>query len=139
MSLILKMIPINVVSSPNYWNYSKDSFWTVTGGVAADLYGLLTIVDAMGNRPYVPAVGSGLVATFQRGDYTGSITNQHLTVVKSGAMDANFRSMIKISLTADEATNVTSGTVLFMLTEGANVVKWSQNWSVKKLNTSAGF
>lgn len=134
----IKVVPIEMILAPNSWKVSTDK-WTVTAGLADDLWGQITISDALGVRPYVPALGSTLQAVFQRGDYIGSITNQHLTVTKVALMDTNFRSLVKIALTADEATNIISGTVVFTLTEGTSVEKWTQNWAVKKLNTTAGF
>lgn len=136
---ILKVIPINMITTPNFWSATKDSFWVVTAATAIDLWGQITVVDALGPRPYVPANGSVLQAVFQRGDYIGNINNQNLTVTKTCILDSNFRAMAKISLTADEATNIISGTIVFTLTEGTLVNKWTQNWSCKKLNTSAGF
>lgn len=135
----IKIIPINMISSPNSWVATKDTFWTVTDAMAIDLWGQLVTVDAIGTRPYIPALGAGLQAVFQRGDYIGSINNQNLTVTKAAAIDPNFRAMVKIALTAPDATNVISGTIVFTLTEGSVVHKWAQGWSVKKLNTSAGF
>jgi len=137
--MILQVVPINMISVPNFWSISKDKFWQVTGGQAVDLWGMLTVVDSLGTRPYVPALGSSLQMLFQRGDYIGTVNNLNLSVTKTGAMDSNFRALVKFSLVAQEATNVTSGTVVFTLTEGVVVNKWGQNWGLKKLNTTAGF
>lgn len=134
----IKVIPIEMIKTPNYWKPSTLK-WEVTGGIADDLWGQIVISDALGTRPYVPAAGSVLQAVFQRGDYIGSITNQNLTVIKVCQLDTDFRSLVKIALTAAEATQIISGTVVFTLTEGAIVEKWTQNWCIKKLNTSAGF
>jgi hypothetical protein len=132
-----KVVPIDMILAPNSWKVAVEK-WTVTAGVADDLWGQITITDALGVRPYVPALGSTLQAVWQRGDYIGSITNQGLTVVKVAVMDSNFRSLVKFSISSADATNIISGTVVFTLTEGTNVEKWTQNWAVKKLNTSAG-
>jgi hypothetical protein len=137
--MTLKAIPINMVAAPNSWAPTKETFWVVTDAMATDLWGQLIIVDSMGSRPYVPKIGSGLQAVFQRGDYIGNVTSQNLTVTKAGVLDADFRAIFKLPLTAQDATNIISGTIVFTLTEGAVVQKWSQNWAVKKLNTSAGF
>lgn len=137
--MLLKLIPVNVISAPNFWSATKESFWTVTANQPNDLWGLLTIVDSLGSRAYVPALGSTLQILFQRGDYIGSITNQNLSVTKTAAMDTNNRALMKIGLIAQEATNIISGTAVFTLTEGAVVQKWTQNWAIKKINTSAGF
>lgn len=137
--MLLKMIPINLITAPNFWSVSKETFWSITSGQATELWGLLTIVDSLGTRPYVPALGSSLQALFQRGDYIGSVSNQQLSVTKSAAMDVNFRAVMKFVIAAPEATNIVSGTAVFTLTEGATINKWGQNWSIKKINTSAGF
>ena len=128
-----------MISAPNFWSATKESFWTVTANQPNDLWGLLTIVDSLGTRPYVPILGSTLQILFQRGDYIGSVTNQALSVTKTATMDTNNRALMKIGLVAAEATNVISGTAVFTLTEGAVVQKWNQNWFLKKINTSAGF
>jgi hypothetical protein len=135
----LKVIPVNMVAAPNSWAPTKDTFWSVTDAIAVDLWGLLTISDTLGIRPYVPIAGSVLSAVFQRGDYIGSTNSQNLTVNKTAVMNSDFRSLVKIPITSDEATKIISGTVVFTLAEGSSVKKWGQNWSVKKLNTSAGF
>ena len=137
--MTIKVQPINMITPPNAWANSKDNFWVVTDAVAIDLWGILTISDAMGSRPYVPAAGASLQATWMRGDYIGSITNQQLTVNKVASFDTNFRALVKISLIAQEATNVISGTIMFTLTEGSIINKWNQSWACKKLNTGAGF
>ena len=142
--MTLKIIPINMYAAPNAWAPTKDTFWTVTDATAIDLWGQIVTVDPHEHwhntlRPYVPAVGSSLVALFQRGDYIGSLTNLNLTVTKVATMDSNFRAMIKISISSADATNITSGTIVLTLTEGTVVNKWAQNWAIKKLNTSAGF
>ena len=137
--MILQVVPINMIAAPNFWSTSKDKFWQVTGGQAVDLWGMLTVVDSLGTRPYVPAPGSNLQILFQRGDYIGTVNNLQLSVTKTAAMDANFRAIVKFSLVSQEATNVTSGTVVFTLTEGVVVNKWAQNWAIRKLNVSAGF
>jgi hypothetical protein len=137
-SMILKIVPINLITSPNFWSPTKDTFWQVTGAQATDLFGCITILDNLGQRVYVPASGSSLVALFQRGDLIGTNNNLHQTVTKVCTLDNNLRSLTKISLTAADATNIISGTVVFTLTEGLNIQKWTQNYAVKKLNTGAG-
>jgi hypothetical protein len=128
-----------MILPPNNWAPTKDTFWPVTANQAIDLWGILQINDAIGLRPYVPASGASLSAVFQRGDFIGSVTSQNLTVTKTASLDPNFRALAKISLTAAEASNVTSGTIVFTLTEGTAVQQWTANWSIKKLNCSAGF
>ena len=137
--VLLKVVPINMITAPNFWSVSKETSWSITAGQATDLWGLLTVVDSLGTRPYVPALGSSLQALFQRGDYIGSITNQQLSVTKTAVMDTNFRALVKFAIVAQEATNIVSGTVVFTLTEGAAVNKWGANWAIKKINTTAGF
>lgn len=136
--MALKMIPINMVNSPNFWAPTKETYWVVVAGQAADLWGELVSVDALPLRPYVPAIGATLSVLFQRGDL-GTIQPQNLSVTKMAVLEPNLRALFKVVLIAAEATNVTSGTIVFTLTEGAVVNKWSQNWSCKKLNTSPGF
>jgi len=136
--MTIKVMPINMISSPNSWTTTKDTFWIVTDATSVDLWGQIVTVDTLGTRPYVPALGSSLQAVFQRGDYLGSISNQNLTVTKTAIMDTNFRAMVKISLTATDSTNVISGTIVFTLIEGPVTHKWTQPWSIKKLNTGAG-
>lgn len=134
----LSLIPINVVSAPNYWAPLGVNYWEVTGGVSKDIWGSLQVEDTLGTRPYIPISGAQLQAVFQRGDHIGGNTTT-LTVTKIAALDTSNRSLAKIALTAQDATSIISGTIVFTLTEGSIQYKWVQNWAVKKLNTSAGF
>ena len=160
---MLKFVPINMISPPNYWTYLgspaatpgnnfaggflgvpfsygpvPDSFWTITGGQATTIWGMITLSDTMGNRPYIPATGASLTALFQRADYGGSLTNQHLSVTKICNLSLSFGAMFSMSLTANEATNITAGTVVFTLTEGTNTQVINQHWAVKKLVIAPG-
>lgn len=143
---MLLVTPINMICAPNSWAPLGVSYWTVTGGIATELWGVLQIQDSLGTRPYVAASGATLQAVFQRGDLIGvspkgippTTTPNELTVSKVMIFDSQNRSLVRIPLTAQDATNVISGTVIFTLTEGANVNKWVANWAIKKLNTTAG-
>lgn len=143
---MLLVSPINVISAPNSWAPLSVSYWTVTGGIAKDIWGLLQIKDELGTRPYIAATGATMQAVFQRGDLIGvaatgsppTMTPNAYTVTKTIAFDSQNRALVKIPLTAQDATNIISGTVVFTLTEGATVNKWVMNWGVKKLNTTAG-
>lgn len=143
---MLIVTPLNVIQAPNSWAPLGVSYWTVTGSVAADLWGLLQIDDSLGRRPYIAAAGASMQAVFQRGDLIGvspagippTTTPNQYTVTKNIVFDSQNRALIKIPLTSQDAANVISGTVVFTLTEGATVNKWVANWAVKKLNTTAG-
>lgn len=145
MKLILT--PIEMLQAPNLWSPTGNTFWQVVGGVAVDLWGVLQVIDNLGTRPYTPSVGATLQAVFQRGDLVGvpflglpsTQTPNTYTVTKTCTFDTNNRSLIKMGITAQEATNITSGTIVFTLTQGSAVEKWAQNWAVQKLNTTAGF
>lgn len=133
-----KASPITMISPPN--NYLRgEKAWTVTGGQAVDLWGILEVVDSMGVRPFVLVPGGSIQVTFPRGDFIGSPVSKELTVLKVASLDSNFRALFKISLTAAEATNIISGTVMFKAIEGLVTEIWSQNWFVKKINVGAGF
>ena len=134
---MISLIPIQIAQAPNVWTPLQNKFWTVTANMTSTLQGFLQTDDPYGKRPYVPALGATLQAVFQRGDNIGGNTTT-LTVTKLATFDVNFRSLATFTLTAQDATNVISGTVLFTLTEGSSIQQWSQNWAVKKLNTSAG-
>lgn len=134
----LRVVPINMINSPNYWSPTKETYWPITANTAVNLWGELTIVDSLGTRPYVPALGAILQASFQRGDFIGSLTNQSLSVLKTALLDTNFRALFQLQLAATEATNIISGSVVFTLTEGTNVQTWSQHFMAKKFNVSAG-
>lgn len=143
---MLVMTPINMIAAPNAWAPLGLSYWTVTGGVATDIWAVLQIDDTLGRRPYTAAVGAVFQAVFQRGDLIGvaatgippTITPNQLTVTKTLVFDAQNRTLVKIPLTTQDATNIISGTILFTLTESALVNRWAANWAIKKLNTTAG-
>ena len=137
---MMKVFPVNMISAPNFWAPTTETYWQVTAGIPVVLWGQLGIVDQLGTRPYVPAAGATLAALFQRGDFIGSITNQNLSVTKTATLDPNFRALINFSLSAADATNVMSGTVVFTLVEGGTTSQqWVQNWFTKKFNCTAGF
>lgn len=143
---MLLVTPLNVISAPNAWAPLSVSYWTITGGIAKDIWGLLQIQDELGTRPYTAAVGATMQAVFQRGDLIGvaatgsppTMTPNSYTVTKTISFDSQNRALVRIPLTAQDATNIISGTVVFTLTEGTTINKWVMNWGVKKLNTTAG-
>ena len=136
--MMLTLTPINLVQAPNHWMPLGTIHWTVTANVATSLWGLLQIQDSMGQRPYIPASGSTMTAVFQRGDMIGGGGNVQ-TTTKTAILNTNFRAIAEFQLTSQDATNITSGTVVFTLFEGGTEIKWAQNWACKKLNTTAGF
>lgn len=133
--------PIEMVSAPNFWAPSGKDYWTVTANVPVTLHGVLEITDSLGTRPYTPVAGATLSALFQRGDQIGHVTpNQSpQSITKAAALDANSRSLVSIALTAQDATTIVGGTIVFTLTETGVSKRWTQNWAIKKLNTTPGF
>lgn len=146
---MFQIVPINMITTPNFYTVSKDSFWTVTANVATTLWAQLQVSDDLGVRPYTPANGATLQVIFPRGDNIGYNTQVTLgvpasvpptiTVTKNAAVDNTNGSLFQIGLSNTDATNIISGSIFISFAESGKTYKWNQNFFVKKLNTGNGF
>jgi hypothetical protein len=140
-----KIIPLEMISAPNYFSALPNNRWTVTGGNPATLWFQLQISDNLGDRRYIPAVGATLEVTFQRSDsvsmgfntsYPTQLSTTPQSIIKPATFNASDRSLGSFVLTPVDASNIVSGSLLFKFTESGVVNQWVQNWSIyKKLVT----
>jgi hypothetical protein len=144
--MALKAVPIDMITAPNFYSVLPNNRWEIVSPNAQALWFQLCIVDAMGQRPYVPAVGSSMVVTFQRADLISltntpppTLTNTSRNVVKTALIDSNNRSLMKLDMTTQNIQDIVSGTAKFTLTEGSNTTVFLANWSVYKKLTEPGF
>jgi len=143
--MTLKAVPIEMLSAPNFYSALPNGRWEITSPNAQDLWFQLWVVDSMGSRPYVPAIGSSMSVTFQRSDLIAlqgvpsQLTNSSQSVVKTAMIDSNNRSLMKLVMTSQNIQDIVSGTTKFTLTEGAVTTTFLANWSVFKKLTNPGF
>ena len=146
---MFKAIPIEVLSSHNYYSPLPNGAWVITDPNQTSLSFRLDIDDALGQRPYVASSGSLISVIFQRASAISLIqspTNsfsiqqeESQTVTKTASMDTNNPSIWSFSLTSQDVSAILSGTVKFTLTESSSSTTWLQNWAIQKELTSKGF
>lgn len=142
--MTFKVIPIDMISAPNYWAPLAEKMWTITSPNAQVLWFSLCVDDALGLRPYSPAAGATIVATFQRSDLIsvgtrGTLVNTVQNVTKNGTFNAQARNICSLSLTPLDAAAVASGSIKLDFTESGVTTTWLQNWAIKKLLTDPGY
>jgi len=140
---MFKVIPIDMISAPNFWAPLPEPRWTVYEPNASTLWMQLMIDDSLGERRYIAAGGAALTVTFQKADSLASTQGKLVYTPQSidalGAFNANDRSLVSITLTADQVKTLVSGTVKFKLLEGVTNTTWVQNHCITKKSASPGF
>ncbi len=137
----MQVSPIEIITSPNYYSYLKDSQWVVGDGIAATLAGQIWIVDALGSRPYFLPSTANLKVTFLRAD-TPQVVTAAQSIMKTVVPDSLERSIFTFALTTQDAKLVISGSVIFELTDTnlSNINQsWVQNYGVLKKMIGPGF
>ena len=144
--MAFKVVPVDMITAPNYYSALPNGRWEITSPNAQSMWFQLYIVDGMGSRPYVPAIGSSMSVTFQRADLISltntpppTLINTPKSVTKAAIIDSNNRSLMKIDMTTQNIQDIVSGTTKFVLTEGAVSTTFLANWSVYKKLTDPGF
>lgn len=137
-----QVIPLDMVLAPNYFAPLGDVRWLITDPNPTTLWFQLGILDALGLRRYITAVGATLTATFMRMDALtsslGILTSTPQTVAVNATVFATDASLFSLALTTQQIQNIVSGTIQFSLTEGAVVTTWNQNWLIQKSLTNPG-
>lgn len=140
-----KVVPLEVISAPNYYSVLKNNRWDITNPNQQVLWFQLQIIDNLGARHYIPATGSTLEATFMRADKltagprASQLTYTAQSVVKSCVANASDKSLYSISMTSQDVQNIVSGSVKFRLVESGIETVWLFDWGVSKKLTDAGF
>ena len=143
--MAFKIVPLDVISAPNYYSALPNNRWEIINPNAQTLWFQLQIVDNLGTRRYIPATGSTLEVTFQRSDsvVTGPRANQlthtNRNVVKAATGNASDKSLFSISMNTQDIQNIVSGSTKYKLTEGGIESTWLFDWSVYKKLTDPGF
>jgi hypothetical protein len=136
---------IELITEPNYWSFVQDDNWTITDVNAIDLWGMIHISDSISNRRYVAVAGATLKVTFLRADSIDltqnlrTLTYTTRSITKDAAFSTYDRSLVKFSITSQDAAAIVSGSAKFELKEGTKTTIWIQNWFVKKQSTTPGF
>lgn len=140
-----KVLPLDMINAPNYWSPSADGVFALGDVNAQTVWFQLRISDALGERRYMPAIGSGLQIIFQRADNfsvgqlnPNVVSQQTLTITKQGVAQSQDASLFSIALTAADAGQIRSGTLKVILTEGGVQNTWVQNWAVVRKMTAPG-
>lgn len=143
--MIFKVIPIDMITPPNYYALGSEPRWTIIDPNPTVLWMQLMIVDALGERRYITATGATLNLTFQRAD-TFSTKATPPTLVQTAAgltlpstVNANDKSLFSLSLTTQSVQTIVSGSVKFTFTEGSSTNTWVQNHMISKQLTAPGF
>jgi hypothetical protein len=141
-----KVVPIDMISAPNYWAPLTEARWTITDPNAVTLSLQLEISDSLGERRYILATGGTLTAIFQRADAysssnspAGSLVQTSQTISISCVVNANDRSLFTLPMTQQQVQGVVSGTVKFSMVESGVTTIWNQNYLLVKKLTGPGF
>jgi len=132
---MLQVVAIDMINTPNFFKQATE--WQVTSGNTASLWFQLQTVDSLGIRRYIPATGAIVRVEFMRARST-AVGQSAQTFQKTAAQDASDRSMFRIDVTAADTQSLISGTVKFLITEGANTSTAQQPYFIKKILTGPG-
>jgi hypothetical protein len=126
---------IDMVDSPNFF---KESLWETTPGNSTRLYFQLQIVDAMGERRYIPASGATMKAEFQRARSLSAMNPVSQSIQKNAIAIPEDKSMFYIDLNTADTQAIISGTVRFTLVESGVTTVFVQNYFVTRKPVTAG-
>lgn len=134
-----KVVPINMITSPNDYGNLPNGQWVILSNAAATLWFQLNKVDIIGERRYIPQAGSTMQVIFPRADTysqpaTGNITVTQNTITKTASPLVQDNSIFSFAITGQDASNIVSGSVKFNLTIAGVSYNWIQNYVVKKLS-----
>ena len=139
-----KVIPIDMISSPNYWAPLSEARWAITDPNAVTLNFQLEITDSLGERRYMLGSGGTLTAIFQRADaystiQPGSLVQTSQTISISCVVNSGDRSLFALPMTQQQVQGVISGTIKFSMVESGVTTVWNQSYLLVKKLTGPGF
>lgn len=142
---IFRVVPLDMITAPNFFGYLRDFQWTIVGNNPVVLWFQFQVSDTLGTRRYTVATPGTVALTFLRADTAGVSPSappvtfstqtpvaQTQTIYKVATPYTTDRSLYSISLTAQETATLTSGTVQVTLTENNQPITFNQNYLVKK-------
>ena len=128
--------PIDVVTAPNYYSFSASNTFALVDPNATTLNFLLMINDALGTRPYFPAMNATLTLTFGRmNQFTNGRVNPIETsqsIIKPATRNVTNGSMYSVKLTTQDVQNIRSGSLQFTLIDNGTTTISNENWKVTK-------
>jgi len=135
MSLSLQ--PIEYFGNVN--DFKPASAWEVVHNSTLRIYFVLTKVDSLGTRRYIPSTGTAVSLNFLRSRpaTTGSTAQ---TIAKTAvALSSDDKSMYYVDLTAADSTAIISGGVQLVITTGSNAQNYNLPYLVKKIIATPGY
>lgn len=133
--------PIQLYCSPNdFAPYPSGQPWEVTAKTATTLSFQFQTTDTMGTRRYLVPAGRTVTVKFMRAKVMklGQLDTAQTFSVAAVPMTED-RSIWTINLTADQASQVVSGTVVFEIYQGPTLVQTIQKaYAVKKISLGTG-
>ena len=133
--------PIQLYCSPNdFAPFPAGQPWEVTPKSAISLSFQFSTTDTLGTRRYLVPAGRTVSVKFMRAKVMklGQPDTAQTFSVPATPMTED-RSIWTINLTADQASMVASGTVVFEIYQGATLVQTIQkNYMVKKIAIGPG-
>jgi hypothetical protein len=132
---MLKSQPIEMITSPNFFKIIPE--WNIIGGNSSSIWFQLQVVDSLGTRRWLPATGAVMKLEFMRARST-AVGQTTQTFQKTAAQDAADKSMFRVDLSAADTQMIISGSVKFLLTEGAATTTFQESFILKRTLTGAG-
>lgn len=140
--MLFKILPVEIIQSPNYYSILPDGAWNVYDETSTVLGLLLQVSDSLGSRPYIVSSGDTLQAEFPRSDSLaiqsgtrGTVNSTSRAVIKTCDVDSNNKSLFTISLTSVDISNIISGSMKFTFKYGTVTRTWLESYIViKKIN-----
>lgn len=113
--------------------------WDISSGSPVTLYFVLTKTDGLGTRRFIIDNSTTVNVLFLRSRPAKSGETAKTISKTALAVSANDKSLFQINLSADDATNILSGSVQLAVTIGGAQNKSSVPYVVKKSISSPGF
>ena len=139
---MLTAAPIQMISAPNFFSQLVE--WQIIGGNSANIWFQLQVSDAIGTRRWIPAPGASVSVEFLRARTlqvqggVSSIPPTSQTFTKPATQLPDDRSMWSVNLLPADTSKIVSGSVVFVITEGANVTTFIVPYMIKRTLTSPG-
>jgi len=129
--------PIEYFSNINDFTFIKS--WEVSSGSPTTLYFILTKTDGLGNRRFIIDNSTTVNVAFLRSRPAKSGETAKTISKTATVVSPNDKSLFQITLSADDAATILSGSVQLIVTIGGAQNKSSVPYIVKKSISSPGF
>jgi hypothetical protein len=129
--------PIEYFSNINDFTFIKS--WEVSSGSPTTLYFILTKTDGLGNRRFIIDNSTTVNVAFLRSRPAKSGETAKTISKTATVVSPNDKSLFQITLSADDASSILSGSVQLIVTISGAQTKSSVPYIVKKNISSPGF